>query len=165
MPLPWEYAQWWLSTREWKDTTMGEALEQRAVVILHLGAPYDNETDGINSTKCQFEVIYNLAEMHQFLVRDYYQHISTSIPRVWLEDMEFNLYEWYAQHLHRLDQDQQMDVATNPRCWLALKFIVDGLLAASDVESDMSTVPDDLLDVNGIQVDQHKYPALQRNAA
>ena len=47
---------------------MGEALEQRAVAILHLGAPYDNETDGINSTKCWFEVEYNLAKMHQFSV-------------------------------------------------------------------------------------------------
>ena len=47
---------------------MGEALEQQAAAILHLGAPYDNETDGINSTKCQFKVKYNLAEMHQFLI-------------------------------------------------------------------------------------------------
>ena len=78
--------------------------------------------------------------------------------------MEFNLYKWYAQHLHQLDQDQQMDIATDPRHWPALKCIVDDLLATSDVESDMSMMPDDLLDVNGIQVDQHKYLALQCNA-
>ena len=46
-----------------------------------------------------------------------------------------------------------MDVATNPRHWPALKCIVDDLLATLDVESNMSMVPDDSLDVNGIQVD------------
>ena len=71
-PMPWEYAQCWLSTQVWRETTMGEVLEQQAAAILHLGVLYNNEVDTTISTDDHFEVKYNLAEMHQFLIFNYY---------------------------------------------------------------------------------------------
>ena len=71
----------------------------------------------------------------------------------------FDLYCWYSQHLVQLDKEALMMVTSDTKYWLKLLPFVCNLLDKPDSESAST------LDLNCVQVDQDKYPALQWNAA
>ncbi|KAF8800028.1 hypothetical protein BYT27DRAFT_7217359 [Phlegmacium glaucopus] len=155
---PWRCAHDWLASRRWKDTVMGRTLEQRTEEILHLGAPYENEEDCDESTDSRFEVTCPPLS-DQFEVLDRYRGFIVDLPRISLEDPEFNVFEWYDSILAEIDEQSRIAVATDESYWPSVMPIVSQIFVERRDESVNG------IEIGGVQVDRNRYPALQRNAA
>ncbi|KAF8811611.1 hypothetical protein BYT27DRAFT_7208252 [Phlegmacium glaucopus] len=139
IPDAWVEIKTWQRSKTHEETDVGHALEKRAMAILHLGTPYEEEADCPASTESRFEVHYELPKKERFIITDKYRGLAMTLPQGSLEDPGFDLLSWYSQELARIDG-----------------VILDIIENTSEV---------DFIELSGVQVDRNKYPSLQRNAA
>jgi hypothetical protein len=84
------------------DHCTGSALERRATHLLELGSPY-NEESSSDMLHNQFHVSPSIVLRDTFRILDQARCISIDIARGHLENLDFNLIEWYGARLLEID--------------------------------------------------------------
>ena len=137
---------------------MGHTLEDRTKNLLHEWAPYYREPNMADTTIDWFQVTCTLEDYNQFTIWDQYQGQVYNVSLTYLEDPDFNLIKWYQQCMIEVNEEASYHVAMESTRWSLFLLLVDQIL--SNRGNDVV----DHIQLGGVQVDQNKYPALQRNA-
>ncbi|CAA7257324.1 unnamed protein product [Cyclocybe aegerita] len=174
---PAQVAMDWMANRPLHETIMGAVFLQRISELLELGSLYDHKLDSIERLGKQFTVEWTIRDASHFKIHDHYHQATSYLPRDLLDDPEFNLLHWYEFRIAQFELDgfdflpakpprkrvEQFkealaETAANEECWPDVLEYIDELIRrmADDFNS---------LNVNAVQVDRGKFPAVQRNVS
>jgi hypothetical protein len=125
-----------------RDSRMGNTLENWAIEVLNLGAPY-NEESGEDMLDDRFDVSHSVMQVDTFRILDRARCIAVDITRNLLEDSGFNLINWYGAELLRRDLQNFRDILSRSSYQRSTE--------EAEVSVPWSTPTS--LDLSGIQVD------------
>ena len=149
--MPGLATQVWLTGCPYHETIMGAVIEGRMEALLNLCAPYVGEQEPMFNAPPRFEVSYDIRDINTFIIKDYLQKVQSTIPHSMVEDPNFNIGEWYdfrlATYALELLEEQDQQIFFPPT-----------------IPPERGTM-ENHVEINTVQVDRNKYPALQQNAA
>jgi protein associated with RNAse G/E len=157
----------WMRLREYHETTMGAVREQHAAHILEMACPFAFEDDDVDRMNKRFDVQIDCHDITHLVIYDNFRQVVSQLPHELIEDPKFDLVNWYEFRLAQFELEQfdfteekVREVATDELAWPRIWKIIQETWYSpiNDVESGN-------LEINGVQVAQDKYPAVQRNAA
>ena len=97
-PCQWDIAHEWMIADLTCDSRMGNALGDRAREVLTIGAPYNAESS-VDMLDDHFDVSPSVDSVEIYRILDRARCLSVEIERELLEDLDFNLIDWYGAEL------------------------------------------------------------------
>ena len=172
--FPWYVAIDWLYDREMSSTLIGKPMETRAEYLLEEGAPFDQEVGSSLETR-RFTVTSKNEDLQHYLIHNHHRELVSFLPKKLMEDYNFNILNWYRFRLAQFELDN-FDFLSTPSD-SEIDSVSDASDTTSDIEEGVSVAEyvsalltrmaseERHVTLNAMQVDQNKYPAVQRTSA